>query len=319
MNRQLCSWIAIPMALLGGAALLRAQTYTFSTFTVSGAAPATNQSLGVQDINNAGVINGWLIDTSNATEAWQRGVNGNITVYIDPLNTGTPSYTAAYGINNEGVSVGIFTDTAAGNYPGYFYTSKGQFVTFNLPDQPAGTATFLEGINDHAGQYCGSIGTPPDYNYETFFSFSGKNQIIAVNGSTNSGCASLNDQNAAVGYYEDSNGVDHGWLYNPSTGLFTTIDVPGAATVPGTAPCWGSGIAGTVVIGINNKGMISGHYWDTSYNSHGFVRTPGGKYYTINVPGAYETGGGGINDNGVVVGHYSDSACNNSGYIATPN
>jgi hypothetical protein len=46
--------------------------------------------------------------------------------------------------------------------------------------------------------------------------------------------------------------------------------------------------------------------------------TPTGKFFTINVPGAYQTSGGGVNDKVVVVGHYSDTTCASSGYIATP-
>jgi hypothetical protein len=68
--------------------------------------------------------------------------------------------------------------------------------------------------------------------------------------------------------------------------------------------------------GINNLGDVSGHFWDTSYNEHGFVRSHTGKFTQIDYPGAYQTGGGKLNDFGEVVGHYTDTSCNASGYIA---
>jgi hypothetical protein len=74
------------------------------------------------------------------------------------------------------------------------------------------------------------------------------------------------------------------------------------------------------VEGINDQGFVSGHYWDKKCNEHGFIRTPGGKFITLNVPGAYQTGGGGMNNKGMVVGHWAtDSSCDDEGYIATIN
>ena len=84
----------------------------------------------------------------------------------------------------------------------------------------------------------------------------------------------------------------------------------------GTNPCLSGSVGGSWVGGINNAGYITGHYWDKSYNEHGFVRTPAGKFITLNVPGAYQTAGG-INGAGVMVGHWTDSSCNSSGYMAT--
>jgi len=42
-----------------------------------------------------------------------------------------------------------------------------------------------------------------------------------------------------------------------------------------------------------------------------------GKFTRLDVPGAFQTGGG-INGTGQAVGDYSDSSCNYSGFIATP-
>jgi hypothetical protein len=73
-----------------------------------------------------------------------------------------------------------------------------------------------------------------------------------------------------------------------------------------------------VPLGINNAGYVSGHYWDTSNNEHGFLMTPAGKFIEINAPGAYQSSAGGVNDKVQVVGHYVTTSCTDVGYIATP-
>ena len=127
----------------------------------------------------------------------------------------------------------------------------------------------------------------------------------------------MNDSAEIAGFYLDEGGVAHGFTLTYS-GALTLIDFPGASSTAGSAPCVSGPIAGTVVDGINNAGYLSGHYWDTSYNEHGFLRTPAGKFIELNVPGAYQTAGGGLNYKLQVDGYDLDASCNASGYIATP-
>ena len=53
-------------------------------------------------------------------------------------------------------------------------------------------------------------------------------------------------------------------------GQYTTIDVPGAAS--------------TVAVGVNDLGVVSGFYFDSSGNEHGFLYRDG-TFTTVNVPG----------------------------------
>jgi hypothetical protein len=142
-----------------------------------------------------------------------------------------------------------------------------------------------------------------------------------VPNSVNTFCLDINDSNTTAGSYQDSAGVWHGFV-RTAGGTITTIDAPGASTIPGSEPCpsqdgqGGTTVAGTLVHGINSLGDISGHFFDTSYNEHGFVLSQTGKFTQIDVPGAFQTGGGKLNDSGEVVGHYVDTSCNAFGYIA---
>ncbi|SRR5579872_2584680 len=292
--------------------LLQAQSVTYSTFQVP---QATTNSLSVDGINNAGVTVGYLTDASGNLEGFMRSSSGDITLLVDPLDTTTPSATVAYGLNNASTVVGYFWDTSASLYYAYFYRG-GTWETYNVPNQPAGTDFALEGINNK-GSYCGFVLQPPYTTYLNFVSINGEVTVFQVNGSNAEGCAAINDSNTAVGYYADAAGVYHGWVRKPS-GVINTIDVPAASTSVGTAPCISGTVAGTTIEGINDTGFMSGHYWDKKYNEHGFVRTPGGKFINLNVPGAYQSAGGAINNKDQVAGHWAtDSSCDDEGFIAT--
>ena len=80
---------------------------------------------------------------------------------------------------------------------------------------------------------------------------------------------------------------------------YTSFDVPGATGV-------------TVAYGINNAGTIAGFYYQNGY--HGFIKTAGGSYTTIDVAGATDTFIYGINANGRIVGGYGNPEVYTSGH-----
>ena len=62
----------------------------------------------------------------------------------------------------------------------------------------------------------------------------------------------VNDQGIAVGYYQDSYGSQHGFLYNTNTGAYTFLDDPSVTFT--------NGVEITQITGINNSGEITGFY-----------------------------------------------------------
>ena len=80
---------------------------------------------------------------------------------------------------------------------------------------------------------------------------------------------------------------------------FTPIDVPGATQ--------------TQPMGINNSGQIVGFYWDSSFQSHGFL-DENGTFTTIDVPGnSGFTEALGINNHGDIVGQYQTAVSDSGG------
>src|SRR5207302_1270634 len=116
----------------------------------------------------------------------------------------------------------------------------------------------------------------PVYNFSTFddpsaTSFVGT-QAFGINGS-----------GQIVGVYADGSG-NHGFLYNPNGGTYTTLDDPLATN--GTFAITN----GTFATGINASGQIVGHYF-TNTGNHGFLYNPNAATYTtIDDPLAGPTG-----------------------------
>ncbi len=71
---------------------------------------------------------------------------------------------------------------------------------------------------------------------------------LAVPGGTNILADGINDAGQVVGWYFDSSGIEHGFLYSGGTnGTYTTLDDP--STTPGTIMVGPHLIAGTAAAG----------------------------------------------------------------------
>jgi hypothetical protein len=111
----------------------------------------------------------------------------------------------------------------------------------------------------------------------------------------------INALGVIAGSYQGADTVYHGFVRRPD-GHFTTFEAPGADTTAGS-------YNGTSPSSINDLGVITGSFSDASGLSHGFLRTPDGRFTTFDVPGAGENGTFpiGINLEGAVVGYALDS------------
>ena len=87
----------------------------------------------------------------------------------------------------------------------------------------------------------------------------------------------INALGVIAGSYQSTDTVFHGFLRSPG-GKFTTFQAPGADTTAGS-------YNGTSPSAINDLGVITGSYYDASGFSHGFLRSPDGKFTSFDVPG----------------------------------
>jgi hypothetical protein len=98
----------------------------------------------------------------------------------------------------------------------------------------------------------------------------------------------LNDAGLVVGDFRDAGGVFHGFIYNPATQTFTTIDAPGAVT--------------TALAGINTQGQAVGFFLDAAFQAHGILFDQG-QVQEIPVPDLDNIELVGITDDGTIAGN----------------
>jgi hypothetical protein len=173
------------------------------------------------------------------------------------------------GVNNAGVTVGEYVDTA-GAIHGYIL--KGKKAT--TLDDPKGVGTTggnnlnPNGAISVVGLYTNSAGNSVGFLYKN-----GKyTDIPGPKAAVSASASAINDSGAIVGDYVDSAGVTHGFLLKGKK--YTTLDVPGA-----------NGL--TIATGINKGGWIC-LYWADSAGAieSSLTKNSGKTYKTINVPGA---------------------------------
>jgi probable HAF family extracellular repeat protein len=121
----------------------------------------------------------------------------------------------------------------------------------------------------------------------------------------------INNGGKVVGYTVFNASTNHGFVYNPSTQLYTQIDVNLAGALPDS----------TFAYGINDNGDIVGSFIDnTTFTPHAFLYT-GGTFTQLDAPFANvgnsvgTTTAYGINNQGQIVGTVLDGANANHGFI----
>jgi hypothetical protein len=122
--------------------------------------------------------------------------------------------------------------------------------------------------------------------------------------------SAINAWGVITGAYQSADTVLHGFIRTP-TGKFIIFQAPGADTTPGS-------YNGTYPNSINDLGAVTGAFWDVTGSSHGFVRTPEGKFTIFDVPDATSINPISINLEGAVVGVYTDLNLSFRAFLRTP-
>jgi len=259
--------------------------------TIVGFTTADNLNFNIFTANPLLSTTAANVQVNNSTTAMGNGINSNGTIVGSDgngnafsltgttVNTFVPSggtVAVAFGVNDSGAIVGQYSTSAAS--PGFILNGQ-NLTTINAPAGP--NVVFAQGINNNglvAGFYVG--GDDQDHGL-TFSASSAVNHvgtatavadpiipsIPAEPGATFvfSQILGVNDNGLAVGYYGDSTGSQHGFLYNTVSQKYSFLDDPNAA--------FDNGVEVTQITGINNQGEISGFYTDANGLAHGFVAT----------------------------------------------
>lgn len=270
----------------------------------NGGVPTTigNRGISGMTINDSGVVVGNWSDQYAIFHGFVCGSsivpcassNATTTSFDNP-NAGTNQHsdqgTFPISINASGTVTGYYVD-GGGLRHGFVCaapcTSGTSPTTLDVPGASLGKSLFGGGtlpvsINASgviAGSYADANGVlhafmwtvPYSMAQLTIFDAPGAYTSGTTSGALVSGTVgvSVNTAGDITGFYEDANGVFHGFV-RAVNGMVTSFDAPGA---------FGGGIShlvqgGTYAASINSAGAIVGFYPDANMMFHGFMRAPG--------------------------------------------
>jgi Cu/Zn superoxide dismutase len=222
--------------------------------------------------------------------------------------------TQVTGLNNNGVTVGFWsnTDNGPGQDANFGWVNvDGAFRDVNYPtSDPASPATDqLLGVNDNdvaVGFYTDAKGN--NHGYEYNISNRGFSRVLdPADPGASLTAAAINDRGDVAGFYVGTKGQTDGFL-KTAGGQFRSLAYPGASA--------------TSALGVNGSDEVVGTYTDGSGNSataHGFTWTRSGGFASVDDPlGPGATTVNGVNDHGDLVGFYTDAKGNTDGFVATP-
>ena len=245
-----------------------------TNFSGTPGAPGALTALNLSGTANANAINtSRQVVGANGTQAFTLNSisSTNSPLPLPPVN-GTTTSEVAFGINDNGVIVGQYTDSNTGTTPG-FVDVNGAFTTIAPAGAPSVSA---QGINNN-GLVTGFYAANGTAN-ESGFLFDTKTNIFTAlpdpsTAQTANGNLAftqflgINDMGEAVGYYQTTDtGSQFGFLFNTATKTYTFLDDPQAASV--------KGVRTTQITGINNAGEIAGFFIGADGVQRGFVGAP---------------------------------------------
>lgn len=307
---------------------LRSPKGSFTTFEAPGADTTAGSFNGtsVNSIKDLGAVAGEYWDANGFGHGFLRTPEGKFTTFDVP---GAGGYgTTPIALNIEGAVVGYYTDS---NYLFHAFLRRpdGTFGTWVGPDACDtngsqgcyGTgASNINAFGTIAGGWADNSGNFVHHDFlrradGKLTTFDAPGAGTGSNQGTGCpGCFSgLNQFGATAGIYIDANNVQHGFLRSRE-GKFTTFDAPGA----GTDTYQGTGCPSDCPTILNDWGAITGVYIDANYVPHGYLRSPEGKFATIDPQGSAGTLPSSMNDLGSITGYYIDANNVFHGFLTIP-
>lgn len=218
----------------------------------------------------------------------------------NPPNTATAeTFTQLLGINNASTVAGYYGSGTLPDHPnkGITFSVAGGFpktVTFNPENFPGSAQTQVVGINNLSnattvGFWVNSAGT----NFG--FADVGGTYTSVVDPATTGAVNQLlgvNNSNVAAGFYTDSAGNNHAYLYNIGTSTFTPLTLPASFNA-----------VSVTATDVNNAGIVCGFYTDTNGITHAFLDNAG-HFTSYEDPNGTDTMFFGLNNYNEVVGSY---------------
>jgi hypothetical protein len=213
----------------------------------------------VVGIDNKGNTAGFWVNAKGTNRGFVEW-NGVFQSFTNPH---TPRMAGAVnqllGINNNGVAVGFYNDTAGHSHAYQVNQATGVFTGIKIPGDVSTQATGINNLGDIVG-----FGTDAAGATTSWLLHNGHLTAYQHPGGSDTQAFGINDHDEIVGTYLDGAGVLHGFTLKSPLGpvsRWQTIDDP-------------NGVGSTVVNGVNNTGDLAGFYTDAAGNTDGMLATP---------------------------------------------
>jgi probable HAF family extracellular repeat protein len=261
-------------------AALHAYTYSYESLDYPGA-----EETWANGINDIGEIVGIYLDATGLHGFHYDGLGTYASLDYPGARRTTPQ-----AVNNVGEVVGYW-DVTSGIERSFHYADE-TWTALDYPD-PTHDYTRATDLND-AGQIVGYYFTGPDYLYTDIYAFvyeAGSWTSLQYPDALYTWGEGINNTGQIVGYFQETAGGRHAFVYEMATGVFTRLDFPGAD--------W------TYALDVSDSGHIVGVY-KTGLGWHGFIYD-GATWTTVDYDGAgtTDTWAAAINNPGRIVGYYS--------------
>ena len=252
--------------------------------------------------------------TSSTTGTTSLGKGAYSFTTLD--NPADLTFNQLLGFNNHGIIAGYLGSGAAGHpNKGYVLVrTRGGFKIMN-ENFPGSTQTQVTGLND-VGVTVGFWSDMNNANQQNdnfgFYWLKGRFHNVRFPTPDNATppvnqLLGVNNQDVAVGFYNDAKGNSHGYTFGIRGGWFHRVTINGASSVTAAA--------------INNRNDVAGFLTNAKGTTDAFLRTAGGRTWTLAYPGASATQALGVNDFREVVGVYTIGTGDNAathGFTWTP-
>lgn len=288
---------------LSGLAQATSYSYTYLENPNAGHGISSGTYTYTYGINNNGQIAGWFTTSSNEMHGIVYNINSGIYTSVDvPI---AKYGTEVRGINDYGQMTGVFVNDVSPNVHSFLYDGS-IFTTLDIP--AAGDVGFLHGTqaNDinNSGQIVGFYGDNSGLTHGFLYG-GGSYTTLDVPNSKFTSATGINDNGIVVGFFYDNIGI-HGFSYDGMN--YTAIDNPSA---------FANSLPGTIISGINNKGIMTGYIVGQGETQYQNFIYDGSSFTMINVPNSSFSRIMGINDNGQIVGEY-EIVGTRGGFLASP-
>jgi hypothetical protein len=261
----------------------KATCTNWNTWTLNPANP-TNPSPFAAGVNDNRTVVGFAQFSVKPPKGWGfvHYLNGKIT-YWKPANAQNSAF---LGRNNVGNTVGDYTDTLGIHHAAYLHGSTTTLIVHPKAANHSTTLVDINNLNTLLGSYQDSNGVNHTFKRRsdgTFLSvptFPGGQSCCSF-------AHAFNDNGVVVGTYRlnDPNGVNHGFIYR--NGSFATLDYRNNTR------------AATLLVGIDNNGVIVGNVYSKSF------LYKNGVFKDIFGPHGELVSVSGISANGVITGGFN--------------